>query len=99
MSVSMRSSRAAVSSPEFHQAFIDALETAVPADTSPFIDMGLVERWLIERIGEVENRLIEPERALELLAAEIDRTIQSNLEEREDLRRRYREITGGEYRP
>jgi hypothetical protein len=88
-----------VDDPAFHQVFIDAVRDGVSMDTSLYIDAGVVIRWLIERIQEVENGVVAPDRAMDMLAAEIDRQIRINLEERPDLRERYRIQFGAEYVP
>ncbi len=98
----------AVPDPAFHQPFVDAVKHARPLDVSLFIDAGQVDRWLKERIDQVEN--IEEgtprEKGLELaagamrsLAAEINTTIRTNLRRRPDLQRTYERITGRKYTP
>jgi len=83
--------------PSFHQTFIDAMETARPLDFSPFVDGGLVHRWLRERLGQVENRIARPGEAMASLAAEVNQRIRRNLAERPDLRERFRRVTGREW--
>ena len=87
----------AVGEPEFHRCFIEALEVARPLDTSPFIDAVIVDRWMQERIGEVENKLATPEDAMRSLAKEINRKIRLNLDRRPDLQRKYEKLTGRRY--
>lgn len=87
----------AVEDPEFHQAFVDALENARPLDMSPFIDAVTVNRWVQECIGEIESRILEPEQAMRKLAAEINEAIRRNLERRPDLQRKYEKVTGRPY--
>lgn len=83
----------------FHQPFVEALENARPLDLSPFIDAGQVDRWLRERIENVENNVEDPEAALRSLADEINKRIRLNLERRPDLRRKYEQVTGRPYAP
>jgi len=75
----------AVDDPEFHEPFVEALKSARPLDYSPYIDASLVQRWLSERIGQVENKLVSPEEAMRSLAAEINEKIRQNIERRPDL--------------
>lgn len=77
----------AVREPAFHQTFVDAMRRAVPLDLSPFVESELIGRWMDERVGEVENRLVTPEKAMRALADEINARIRLNLERRPDLRR------------
>jgi multiple sugar transport system substrate-binding protein len=88
-----------VPDPAFHQPFIDAMRSARPVDTSPFIDAGLVERWFRERIEKVENQQLAPDAAMRELAKEINQQIRINLERRPDLQRKYEQVTGRAYAP
>jgi len=88
-----------VNDPAFHRPFVDAIRDARPVDTSPFIDAGLTNRWLKERIEQVENRKKTPEEAMRSLASEINLQIRANLEDRLDLQRKYESITGKPYTP
>ena len=81
--------------PAFHQPFIDAMPPARPLDFSPFIDAGQVDRWVLETINKVENRLLPPDEAMRQLAAEINQRIRLNLQRRSDLRRRFEKLAGG----
>ncbi|HUU11256.1 MAG TPA: hypothetical protein VM431_12065 [Phycisphaerae bacterium] len=83
----------------FHQPFVEALQNARPLDLSPFIDAGQVDRWLRERIENVENKVEDPEVALRSLADEINKRIRLNLQRRPDLRRKYEQVTGRPYTP
>jgi multiple sugar transport system substrate-binding protein len=88
----------AVADPAFHQVFVDAIRSARPLDTSPFMDQSVVSRWLDEKVGIVENEIQSPEQAMKSLASEINATIRQDLERREDLQKKYKEATGKEYR-
>jgi hypothetical protein len=90
---------AAVADPAFHQAFLDAMDRAVPIDYSPYVEPELVGRWLGERVGEIENRLAGPEAAMKALAAEINQRIRLNLERKPHLREKYEERTGRKWTP
>lgn len=78
----------AVPDEAFHQVFLDAIRDARPPDTSPFVDAAQVQRWIIEMLGRVENRVVAPEEAARQLAAEVNRTIQRNIEREPQLRAR-----------
>jgi multiple sugar transport system substrate-binding protein len=86
-----------VPDPAFHQPFIDAMRDAHPLDVSPFVDDGLVMRWLKEHIEKVENNVMRPEDAMHALAAQINQLIRVNLERRPDLQRKYEQVTGRPY--
>jgi len=86
--------------PEFHQAFVDAIENARLADTSPFIDANLIfgdAQWLQEHIQRVEVRMMTPEEAMHSLTREVNQRIRRNLERRPDLQERYEKVTGKPY--
>jgi len=89
----------AVPDPEFHRPFVEAIKSARPVDTSPFIDAVVVQRWLQEHIDKVENKLMPPEEAMDHLSHEIRQTVRRNLERRPDLQRKFREVTGQPYTP
>jgi multiple sugar transport system substrate-binding protein len=72
----------------FHQVFVDAIRDAVPPDSSPFVDAAQVQRWVIESLGRIENRVVTPEQAANELASEINRAIERNIERQPDLRAR-----------
>lgn len=74
--------------PAFHQVFIGAMERARSVDYSPYVDPNLVIRWLDERVGKVENKLLTPADAMRGLAAEVDAEIARNLARRPDLAKR-----------
>ncbi len=76
----------AVPDETFHQVFLDAIRDAQPPDTSPFVDAAQVQRWIIEMLGRVENRVVTPEEAARQLAAEVNRAIQRNIEREPQLR-------------
>lgn len=78
----------AVPDAAFHQVFLDAIRDAQPTDTSPFVDAAQVQRWVIEMLGRVENRVVSPEEAARQLAAEINRAIRRNIEREPQLRAR-----------
>ena len=78
----------AVPDEAFHQVFLDAIRDAQPPDTSPFVDATQVQRWIIEMLGRVENRVVTPAEAARQLAAEINRAIQRNIEREPQLRAR-----------
>jgi multiple sugar transport system substrate-binding protein len=97
---------AGVPNPRFHQAFIDAMKYARPRDISPFIESGPADRWLKERIEQVENLdpskvdgPAEVRRIMQSLAREIDYQIRVNLERRDSLQKRYEKVTGRPYTP
>jgi len=69
-----------VGNPAFHQPFIDAVTHGRALDVSPYINGALVERWLRERIEQVENGLIGPDEAMRELAAEINARVRRNIE-------------------
>lgn len=79
---------AGVPDPAFHQVFIDAIADAVPPGTSPFLDAAQVQRWVLESLGRLENRVVTPEEAARQLASEINRTIERNIEREPHLRAR-----------
>jgi multiple sugar transport system substrate-binding protein len=79
---------ARVADPAFHQVFIGAMQRARPVDYSPYVDPNLVTRWLDERVGKVENKLLTPADAMTGLVAEVDAEIARNLARRPDLKRR-----------
>ena len=66
-------------------------------DTSPFIDALVVQRWLRERIEQVENQITPPDEAMQELAREINAQIRVNLERQPHLQRKYKEVTGRDY--
>ena len=72
----------------FHQVFLDAIRDARPPDTSPFVDSAQVQRWVIEMLGRVENRVVAPAEAARQLATEVNRAIQRNIEREPQLRAR-----------
>lgn len=78
----------AVPDEAFHQVFLDAIRDAQPPDTSPFVDSAQVQRWVIEMLGRVENRVLKPDEAARQLAAEVNRAIQRNIEREPQLRAR-----------
>ena len=69
-----------VGNPAFHQPFIDAVTHGRALDVSPYINGALVERWVRERIEQVENGLIGPDEAMRELAAEINARVRRNIE-------------------
>ena len=77
-----------VGDPSFHQPFIEAVTHGRALDVSPYINGALVERWLRERIEQVENGLIGPDEAMRQLATEINARIRRNLERQPDLQRK-----------
>jgi multiple sugar transport system substrate-binding protein len=77
-----------VADPAFHQVFLDAIREAKPADTSPFVDAAQIQRWILESLGKLENRVLTPEQTAGQLAAEINRAIQRNIEREPRLRER-----------
>jgi len=86
-----------VPDPNFHQPFVDAVGPARPLDASPFIDGEQIDRWVLETLQKVENRLLGPEDAVRALAAEINRRIRTNLRRRIDLQRKFEQVTGRKY--
>lgn len=72
----------------FHQVFVDAIANAIPQDTSPYVDAAQVSRWILEAISIIENRVATPEQAARSLTAEINKTIQRNIERQPHLRER-----------
>lgn len=78
----------AVPDAAFHQVFLDAIRDARPPDTSPFVDSAQVQRWVIEMLGRVENRVVTPAEAARQLAAEVNRAIRRNIEREPQLRAR-----------
>ena len=87
-----------VDDPAFHAPFVEALKTARPLDTSPFVSATLVLRWLGERLDRIE-RGMAPDEAMRAVADEINMRIRRDLERRPDLRRRFRDVTGREWTP
>jgi multiple sugar transport system substrate-binding protein len=83
----------------FHQVFVDAIRDAVPPDTSPFVDPAQVQRWILESLGRVENRVVTPEEAARQLASEINRAIARNIEREPLLRERAEALKSGSDRP
>ncbi len=77
-----------VPDPAFHQVFVDAIRDAVPPDTSPFVDSSQIQRWILESLGRLENRVVTPEEAAKDLASEINRAIARNIERQPQLRAR-----------
>jgi len=88
-----------ISDPCFQQPFVDAVQNSRPLDVSGFIDAALVNRWLTERIEQVENQLVRPKEAFGELAQQINDRIKLNLQRRPDLRRKYEAVTGRQYQP
>jgi multiple sugar transport system substrate-binding protein len=76
---------AIVPDPQFHQVFVDAMNSARVLDNSPYIDASLVYQWVKERVDRVENRLMTPEEAMRDVAREIN---ERNLKRDPELRRR-----------
>lgn len=72
----------------FHQVFVDAIRDAEPPATSPFVDAAQVQRWILESLGRIENRVASPEQAAKELASEINRAIARNIERQPQLRAR-----------
>jgi len=87
----------AVPDPAFHQPFVDAEKSARPVDTSPFVDALQVQRWLVEHIDKVENKLMTPEEAMSELTHSINQQIRINLERQPHLQRKYEQVTGRPY--
>jgi multiple sugar transport system substrate-binding protein len=88
-----------VPDPAFHQPFVDAQRDSRPIDISSFIDAVLIDRWIGERIDQVENKLTSPEDAMRGLAQEVNQTIRRDLEREPRLQRKYKDITGQDYHP
>jgi multiple sugar transport system substrate-binding protein len=88
-----------VPDPEFHQAFVTAINNAKPIQYSPFIDAAITSRWYTEYVQKVENRILTPPQAMKMLAAQIDQQIRTNLERRPDLQKKYEQVTGKQYTP
>ncbi len=78
----------AVPDPAFHQVFLDAIREAQPFDTSPFVDAAQVQRWILETLGRLENRVVTPDEAAWQLASEINRAIIRNIDRQPQLRAR-----------
>lgn len=72
----------------FHQVFVDAVADAAVQDRSPYVDLSIVNRWIAERLNQVENRATDPAAAMRSLTAEINRAIALNIERRRDLHER-----------
>ena len=90
---------AGVPDPAFHQVFVDAIGDAVPPDTSPFVDAAQVQRWILESLGRLENRVVTPEEAGRQLAAEINRAITRNIAREPVLRARAQALQSSATRP
>lgn len=86
-----------VKEPEFHQAFVDAIDTAQPLGFSPYISSSQTLRWLGEYVEKVENRLLTPKDAMKMLTAQVNRQIRINLERRPDLQKKFEQETGRPY--
>jgi multiple sugar transport system substrate-binding protein len=65
--------------PDLHATFIKAVQKAASLDNSPYIDAQIVQRWLIERIEQVENQLKTPEKAMREYAIELNQRIERNI--------------------
>jgi multiple sugar transport system substrate-binding protein len=81
--------------PAFHQVFVDSIKDAVAQNTSPFVDAALTERWILESLGRVENRVVTPAQAAKELAAELNRAIERNIEREPQLRSRAKALPKG----
>lgn len=86
-----------VPDPEFHQAYVDAIQSATATTLSSFIDPGLVNLWLKEAIERVENTIQSPAESFKTTAFEINERIRINLSRRPDLQRKYEAVTGKPY--
>ena len=86
-----------VPDPEFHQSYVDAIENATAMTFSSFIDPMLVNVWYLEAIQRVENKVQTPATAFSVMAAEINERIQTNLQRRSDLQRKFETVTGRPY--
>ena len=87
-----------IDDPDFHQPFIDAVRTGQTLDLSPFIEAGIIQRWIKEAVEAVENGS-DPEQRLHQLAREIDERIRLNLTRRPELQEKYERVTGRKYTP
>lgn len=83
--------------PDFHQPFIDAVETGRPLDVSPFVEPQIVQRWVREAVESVENGA-DPDEELRRTAAELNERIRLNLRRRPELQEKYERVTGRRYR-
>jgi multiple sugar transport system substrate-binding protein len=93
-----REMREMLQSPEFHKPFVDSLQRARSFNTSPFIDSGLVTRWLDEARGYVDAETMEPRQAMLWVTKQVEDEIAKNLERRPDLQEKFEEVTGEPYR-
>ena len=85
-----------IDDPAFHQPFIDAIDNARPLDLSPFIEAGIIERWLRQAVESVENGA-DPEEKMRQLAGEVNERIRLNLQRRPRLQERFERRTGRPY--
>ncbi|BDI28993.1 hypothetical protein CCAX7_10440 [Capsulimonas corticalis] len=88
-----------VPDPSFHEAFVEAINSAKPFRYSPFIDASVSSRWYGDYMGKVENQLMTPAQAMKALTAQINQQIRTNLERRPDLQKKYEQVTGKKYTP
>lgn len=90
---------ATVPDPDFHQSYVDAIETARAMTFSSFIDPTLVGVWFMEAIQRVESKVEDAETVFTKTAAEINERINLNLARRPDLQRKFKALTGRDYTP
>ena len=62
----------------------------------PFIEAGIIERWLRQAVESVENGA-DPEEKMRQLAGEVNERIRLNLERRPRLQERFERRTGRPY--